>query len=137
MVISMVDTTTKVAELTTRNTNPKPTKRRTWERSPVARASSCPVCQRSWKATGSRCRCRYSTLRTSVSSPSAEDDIVHRRRNTSAASASPNSSASPPSGQIAARSPCRIGPSMICRVTSGTTIPASVASSAATVISAR
>ena len=57
MLISRPSTTSVIAVLTIRKTNAKPTKRRSVDRSVVSRDSSWPEGQRSWKATGNRCRC--------------------------------------------------------------------------------
>ena len=80
MWISRMITTTVMPVFAIRNTNPKPTKRRSVDRSVVRRDSSWPDGHRSWKATGSRCTCANRSRRMSVSRPIAALDIAIRRR---------------------------------------------------------
>jgi len=55
--MSRIITATHCRKLMTRKIAPKPKNRRMVERSVVALDNSWPVCQRSWNATGRRCRC--------------------------------------------------------------------------------
>ncbi|CAM5643615.1 hypothetical protein SVIOM342S_01338 [Streptomyces violaceorubidus] len=90
---SMMPTPTRiVTPLTSRKVSGKARNMRSSIRSVVPRESSCPEAQRSWKATGSRCRCRYRSARIPASTPASGRATSHRRSPNSRASASPRSS---------------------------------------------
>ena len=124
--------TTTVSAFTTRKIPENITNQRIVVRSEVARDSSWPDAQRSWKATGSRCRCAYRSARMVASTWLAAPATSSLRSRISPASTAPNASTPSTSQGRVPSSPRATGPSTIARVTSGIASPARVAVSAAT-----
>ena len=124
--------TTTVSAFTTRKMPENMTNQRIVVRSEVARDSSWPEAQRSWKATGSRCRWAYRSARIVASTWLAGPATSIRRTKINPASTAPNASTPSTSHGRVLSSPCATGPSTIARVTSGIPSPARVAASAAT-----
>ncbi len=122
--ISMITRPTRmVTPLTNRNVNGKARNMRSSIRSVVPRESSWPDAQRSWKATGSRCRCRYRSARISASTCDSGRATSQRRMPNSTASATPSSSRYSAPSHTPAGSRSATGPSTIHFRTSGITSP--------------
>ncbi len=132
---SMMTTPTRiVTPLTSRNVSGKARNWRSSIRSVVPRDSSCPDAHRSWKATGSRWRCRYRSARSSASTCDSGRATSHRRSPNSSASATPSSSRYSAPSHTPRESRSATGPSTIHFRTSGITSPtheATIATNAA------
>lgn len=126
----MTTPTTIVTPLTSRNVSGKARNWRSSIRSVVARESNCPEAHRSWKATGSRCRCRYSPARMDASTWVSGRATSHRRSPNSRASVKPSNSRYSAPNHTPAGSRRAIGPSTIHFRTSGITRPTQEASTA-------
>lgn len=128
----MTKPTRIVTPLTSRNVSGKARNIRSSIRSVVPRDSNCPEGQRSWNATGSRCRCRYRSARIDASTPASGRATSHRRSPKSTASASPSSSRHSAPSHTPPVSRSATGPSTIHFSTSGITSPVHEAATATT-----
>ncbi len=83
--------------LVMKNTTPKPPNRRIADRSVVARDSSWPDCQASWKPGSSRCRWAYRSSRIVFSMPATAPAWTQRRKKFRKDWSSPKATAATPS----------------------------------------
>ena len=120
-----------VMTLVTRKMRPNPANLRIADRSVVARDSSWPDCQLSWKEGGSCCRWAYRSSLMVFSIAATASAWIHRRIRFSAAITTPRPIAARASGISSLLSPCPIARSTTDMVSSGMTISAATAPSAA------
>ena len=121
-----------VRMFTTKSTRPNASHRRMRFRSLTARESSCPLGQRSWNATGSRCSRWYRVLRRADSTCVLGCSTNQRRRPIMIASSTPRPSTTQKAGQTWAGSPVASGPSTRTRRICGIRRATTAAESAAT-----
>ena len=98
----------------------------------MIRESSCPLCQRSWNATGRSCSFAYSVLRMAASTCVPGVSTNQRRAMIRPASSTPSTRTMIAAGQIWAPSPVDSGPSTRLCSTSGMPSDTMAARSAAT-----
>ena len=92
-----------VTTSTTSMTEPNAIHRRSSERSPWARESSCPEGHASWNATGRRWSRSNRAMRARFSTPAAGGRMKYRRRPMNAASARPSTVSRPAARHTSAR----------------------------------